>query len=183
MADEESSTPEEDQMERWIVITVVILVLASLIPILSKVKRSRGRNPLLHLFFFAIAITSVFLVPTQIQNALFSPVGVLMVGTIIPVYESIVAVCTIGMKDDIAWVQFWIVNATFTYATEWIDVLKESYPTIAEHWYEFEFFATLWFLLPFTDGSTLVYDMITKVRRRGLCLSLVSFKLLTISHL
>lgn len=159
MADE---GPEDDQMEKWVVITIVILVLASLIPILSKVKRSRGRNPIYHLIFFAVAITSVFLVPAQIQNKLFSPVGVLMVGTILPVYESIVAACSIGQGDDVAWVQFWIVNASFTYATEWVDVLRENYPSIAEHWYEFEFFATLWFLLPFTDGSTLVYDLITK---------------------
>jgi len=152
---------DEEKMARWAVYTICILAIGTLIPILSKVKRSRGKVWYYHLIFLASAVASVFLVPASIQNALFSETGVLIVGTLIPVYESIVAVCTIGVSDDLEWIQFWIVNATFTYATEFMDSFKENYPLVAEHWYEFEFFATLWFLLPFTDGSTLFYDVIT----------------------
>ena len=42
-----------------------------------------------------------------------------------------------------------------------MDVVAEHYPSIAEHWYEFEFFILLWLLLPFTDGSTFMFDKIT----------------------
>lgn len=72
------------------------------------------------------------------------------------------AVCTFGESDDLEWLQFWVVNATFTYATEFMDTIADKVPFVADHWYELEFFITLWFLLPWTDGSTLLYDTITQ---------------------
>jgi hypothetical protein len=166
MSDEAEGPPveetiTEEELAKWMIYGIVIAVFAVLIPILSKIKRTRGKNPFYHLIFLGVAIASAFLVPDNIAKVLFSPAGVLIAGTLIPVYESIVAVCTIGEKDDEEWVQFWIVNASFTYATEFMDVFIQTAPMIAEHWYEFEFFCTLWFLLPFTDGSTLIYDLIT----------------------
>lgn len=47
---------------------------------------------------------------------------------------------------------------TFTYCTEWMDTIAHHYPQLAEHWHEFEFFTILWMLLPFTDGSTLLFN-------------------------
>ena len=43
-----------------------------------------------------------------------------------------------------------------------MDIVAENFPSIAEHWYEFEFFAILWLLLPFTDGSTFIFKKITE---------------------
>lgn len=97
-----------------------------------------------------------------LYSKLFQEAGVLVIGTCIPVYESIVAVCTFGESDDIEWLQFWIINATFTYATEFMDTIADKVPFAADHWYEIEFFITLWFLLPWTDGSTLLYDLVTR---------------------
>ena len=152
----------EQEVPKWAIYTVSIGVFALLIPILAKVKRTRGRNPFYHLIFLGAAIFSFFFVPESIQNVLFSQAGVLIAGSLVPIYESIVAVCTIGDSDDEAWLQFWIVNATFTYATEFMDSFRLSAPALAEHWHELEFFCTLWFLSPFTDGSTLIYDVFTE---------------------
>lgn len=80
----------------------------------------------------------------------------------IPNYESIVAVCTIGEADDNAWLQFWITSGSLAYATEFIDNIRETFPEGGEHWYEFEFFFTLWLLLPCTDGAAVIQDRITK---------------------
>jgi hypothetical protein len=43
-----------------------------------------------------------------------------------------------------------------------MDTIADNVPFAADHWYEMEFFITLWFILPWTDGSTLLYDLITK---------------------
>jgi hypothetical protein len=43
-----------------------------------------------------------------------------------------------------------------------MDIVAEHYPSIAEHWYEFEFFAILWLLLPSTDGSALLFTKVTE---------------------
>merc|ERR1712176_1449480 len=101
-------------------------------------------------------------VPDFIQNTLFSPTGVLIIGTLVPIYESIRAVCTIEASDDEEWLQYWLASAAFTHCTEWMDIVAEHFPTVHEHWYELEFFVLLWMLLPFTDGSALIYKKITE---------------------
>lgn len=65
-------------------------------------------------------------------------------------------------QDDAAWVQFWIVSATVSFATEFMDDITAKLPSAGEHWYEVEFFFNLWLLLPLTDGSALIFDNITK---------------------
>ena len=40
--------------------------------------------------------------------------------------------------------------------------MAEHYPDVAEHWYEFEFFAILWLLLPTTDGSSFLFTQVTE---------------------
>jgi hypothetical protein len=42
-----------------------------------------------------------------------------------------------------------------------VDGCRRRVLSIPEHWYEFESFTLLWLLLPFTDGSTLMFDKIT----------------------
>jgi len=151
----------DEEMAKWLIYGISIAVFAVFVPILSKFPRSRGRNIVYHISFVAVAIASITIVPESIQGVIFSPGGVLLVGTMIPVYESIVAVCTFGEADDVEWLQFWVVNASLTYSTEFMDTIAENVPFVAEHWYELEFFLTAWFLLPWTDGSTLVYDYFT----------------------
>ena len=88
--------------------------------------------------------------------------GVLLIGSVVPVYESIVAACSVETSDDLAWLQFWLASGSFAFATEFMDEITAYLPEAGEHWYEFEFFLTAWFMLPFTDGSGLMYDLVTK---------------------
>mmetsp|Transcript_31263 Transcript_31263/g.73345 ORF Transcript_31263/g.73345 Transcript_31263/m.73345 type:complete len:281 (+) Transcript_31263:221-1063(+) len=83
-------------------------------------------------------------------------------GSALPIYESIVAACSIGASDDIAWLQFWLASGSFSFATEFMDEITAYLPEAGEHWYEFEFFLVAWFMLPFTDGSSLIYDLVTE---------------------
>jgi hypothetical protein len=145
----------------------VLIYLASIVAcvvaarFLDKFPRTRGKNFIFHGAFVVAAILLVVLLPDTIQNEIFSPGGVVVVGTILPVYSSIVAVCTPGEEDDSAWLQYWIASGAFNYATEFIDDIKNYFPNGGEHWYEFEFFVTLWLMLPFTDGAAVLYDYIT----------------------
>ena len=129
---------------------------------LRKVPRTKGTNLKNHVIFVLVSSITLYFLPEFIQTLFFSKGGVLIIGTIFPIFESIRAVVSIGKEDDVAWVQFWLASGTFSFCTEWMDVVAEQHPWIAEHWYEFEFLALLWFVLPFTDGSTLMFDRVTK---------------------
>jgi hypothetical protein len=146
--------------EKLAIYGISFLLVIILTPLLSRIPRSRGKNPIFHLLYLAAVLTTLFLLPAFIQDEVFSPGGVLVIGTVIPIYESIVAVCTIGEADDNAWLQFWITSGSLAYATEFIDNVREKFPEGGEHWYEFEFFFTLWLLLPFTDGAAVIQDKV-----------------------
>jgi len=187
-------------MEEFILYGTAIAVTAVLILALKKVPRTKGKRVEFHVAYFVACALILFFVPEFIQTIFFGRAGVLIVGTLVPIYESIKAVVSIDEADDVAWLQFWLASGmyvvrvcvrctlpfgrllrpcsvqnptiesfpipychtgTFTYCTEWMDVVSENYPSIAEHWYEFEFLTLLWLLLPFTDGSTLLFDTIT----------------------
>lgn len=148
-----------EKVTTYLVATALVVVLT---PLLRKVRRSRGKNLIYHALFVAAAVALLLFLPEDIQDDVFSPGGVLVIGSIVPVYESIVAVCTPGEGDDRAWLQFWIASGTLSYCTEWIDDIKQRFPQGGEHWYEFEFFLTLWLLLPFTDGAALFFDKVTE---------------------
>jgi hypothetical protein len=67
------------------------------------------------------------------------------------------------------WLQFWIVSSSFSYVTEFMDTISEHSPMVANHWYEMEFFITLWLVLPWTDGSTLLCDKVCTCSCIGSC--------------
>jgi len=146
-----------------------IALVVLLTPFLQKMERTRGKTLWIHIVYAAVASAVLLLVPDTYQNLVFTETGVLVVGTIVPVYSSIVAVCTIDESDDVAWLQFWVASATFTYATEFVDTIAEHSPFVAEHWYELEFWFMLWLMLPFTDGAGVIYDLFTKPVLAPLC--------------
>mmetsp|Transcript_36516 Transcript_36516/g.53554 ORF Transcript_36516/g.53554 Transcript_36516/m.53554 type:complete len:338 (-) Transcript_36516:320-1333(-) len=156
----EDETHADDASE-FIIACVAILGLCISTPLMSRFPRSHGANPYFHVAFAVVSGLLLFFVPDYIQDVIFSPGGVLFLGTILPIYESIVAVCTIGDADDKCWLQYWIVFVTFSFGTEFMDVIAENFPSVAEHWYKFEIFTTLWLLLPFTDGAGLFNDLVT----------------------
>jgi len=155
----------EDEAIFWhkaMIYGILVISTLGVRPLLMKCRRTRGTNIVYQLVFIVAAMAAAMLTPNYVGDVLFSEAGVLIMGTLIPVYQSIIAVCTVGEADDTIWLQFWIVNATFTYATEFIDTIKETLPNGGEHWYEFEFILTIWLMLPFTDGASLVYDKFTE---------------------
>jgi len=149
-------------MEEVVILTVTILGLLTLFLTLRKVPRTKGKNLQYQAGYLVFASVIVCFTPEYIDDFVFSPGGVLVIGTLIPVYESIRAVCTIEEGDDIEWLQYWLASGAFTYCTEWMDIVAENYPQISDNWYKFEFITLLWMLLPFTDGSALLYSKITE---------------------
>jgi receptor expression-enhancing protein 5/6 len=138
-----------------------VVVAATLTPFLSKFPRSRGKKVVYHIAFIAVSACMVLFIPDWVQHELFSPGGVLLIGIVIPVYESVVAACSLESKNTTSWLQFWIASGSFSFATEFMDDITTHLPNAGEHWYEFEFFLTGWLMLPFTDGSGLLYEKIT----------------------
>jgi hypothetical protein len=147
--------------ENWMLYGITLAVVCVGTPLLHKVPRSQGKQPLFHILFLVAAAALLLLVPSWVQDELFSPGGVLLIGTLVPIYESVLAVCSLDAADDVAWLQFWIASATFSFATEFMDEITEQLPQAGEHWYEFEFFFTLWLALPMTDGAGLLYEKVT----------------------
>lgn len=137
-------------------------VFLCLLPLLHRLPRTRGRVWYWHVVFVLFQMTCLWLLPDFVQTEVFSPGGVVVIGTILPIYESIVAVCSIGQADDTSWLQYWIASASVSFATEFMDEIRHWLPSAGEHWYEFEFFLNLWLLFPLTDGSALLYDCITR---------------------
>jgi receptor expression-enhancing protein 5/6 len=148
--------------DKFLVYVASTLLLVLSVPFLSKLPRSRGRKPLFHIAFVIAAVGSLVILPGGIQDEIFSPGGVVVIGTILPIYESVRAICTPGKADDTIWLQFWIASGMLSYATEFVDEIREYFPKGGEHWYEFEFFLTLWLMFPLTDGATLMYDVFTE---------------------
>ena len=91
-----------------------ILVVAITVATFHNYPRSQGKNIKSHIAFFMVAAAVLFFVPDYIQNVIFSQGGVLVIGTIVPIYESIRAVCTIEEADDTAWLQYWISSGKST---------------------------------------------------------------------
>lgn len=130
--------------------------------ILQKCRRTKGRNILYHVIFVILAGVSLKFIPTWVQTEIFSPGGVLVMGTFLPIYEGVVALCTITTTDDRFWLQYFILQTSFSLATEFMDEITARLPQAGKHWYEFEFIVTFWLMNPFTDGACLVFDAFTK---------------------
>lgn len=148
--------------ENWMLYGITIVVVAVGTHLLHFVPRTKGKNPLYHGLFLAGVVALLLLVPEWVQDELFSPGGVLLIGTLVPIYETVCAVVSIDAADDAAWLQFWVTSGSFSFATEFMDEITAQLPAAGEHWYEFEFFLTLWLALPMTDGAGLIYETITK---------------------
>lgn len=97
-------------MEDLSIYSTVILGLAALLIIFKKVPRTKGVKVENHFIYVIFVSVTLYFCPDFIQNALFSPEGVVIVGTILPIYESIKAVVSIDDLDDVAWLQFWLIS-------------------------------------------------------------------------
>ena len=122
--------------DKIIIYVVSVLLVIGLSPFLSRLPRTRGKNPIYHGAFVVAAVLILLFLNNDIQHEIFSPGGVVVIGTILPVYESIKAVCTPGEDDDSAWLQYWIASGALSYSTEFIDEIRHVFPQGGEHWYE-----------------------------------------------
>jgi hypothetical protein len=121
-------------MDKILLYGITIAVIAGLTPLLHRIPRTRGRNPIFHALFFAGVFVVLKVVPDWVHDEIFSPGGVLVLGTVIPVYESVVAVCSVDTIDDTVWLQYWIASGTFSFATEFMDDIRARLPQAGDHW-------------------------------------------------
>ena len=96
---------KEIDWDKIITYLVSIALVCVATPFIDKFQRTRGKNIVYHVVYVVVAFALLFFLPDDIQNEVFTPGGVLVIGTIVPVYTSIVAVCTPGEEDDSAWLQ------------------------------------------------------------------------------
>jgi hypothetical protein len=128
------SIMREIPTEKLAIYCVSVLLVGLLVPLLARLPRKRGKNPIYHVAYAAAVIVTIIFLPGFIQDEIFSPGGVVVIGTLLPIYSSILAVCTPGEADDIVWLQYWIASGTLSYCTEFIDEIREYFPNGGEHW-------------------------------------------------
>jgi len=124
----------------------------------TNTQRTHGRVLWYHWAFF-VTIPCLLYLPDYIQNHIFTPLGIALIATIYPVNESLKAVCSLGFAADDTWLQYWVAQVILFYsALGWA-----YYQPLAdtEILYKAQFFYTLWLVLPYTDGSALIFDGIT----------------------
>ena len=112
-------------IEDLIVLCVAAIGLIFLSLILSKAPRTKGIKIEAHIIYLALVVIILWLCPEFIQKSLFSHLGVVIVGTFMPIYESIKAVVSIDVLiddddvddddnnkrvDDTDWLEFWIIS-------------------------------------------------------------------------
>jgi receptor expression-enhancing protein 5/6 len=135
---------------------LAILSIVGIIMISSRApKRTRGREVKYQTMFAVPALVFFFLIPFWLKEILFTPLSVVIAGSVFPIYESLRAVCTIETTDDTAWLTYWIAQGTISFSTEWVDKVGQG---THANWYLFELLLSLWLLLPWTDGATLLFD-------------------------
>jgi hypothetical protein len=140
--------------------SVVAAILLSFV--LRFLPRMRKPPIWIHFLYLVIVGVTLRFLPEWIQDEFFSPGGVVLVGTILPIYSSIIAVCSIDSEDDVLWLQFWMLWGSLSFFTEFMDDITAHLPQAGEHWFEFELWTVVWLILPLTNGTAVLYDLITK---------------------
>lgn len=149
--------------DKWALYSAALLAVMGLSVLLTRTPRWRNPPLWIHPLYAVITATTCrLLIPNWVQDELFSPGGVLLLGTFLPIHNSIVALCTVSSSDDELWLQYWITWGSLSFLTEFMDDTTAYLPKAGEHWYEFEFFTVLWLVLPYTNGAAVVYDKVTK---------------------
>lgn len=117
--------------------------------LVRKIPRSGGHGPswlkeifpeplataALHIGYVLHIAIVLKIMPNGLRDVLFSPTGIILLGTVFPVVESIRAAATDTSSDDRIWLQYWIMHGLFSYSTEFVDRLADRYPFIHRHWF------------------------------------------------
>jgi len=156
---------DDDSGINWTQVGIAVTcVLGAYAIVISLLRFPRTKGIVLenHLYFLGIAAILFFFTPLNIAEGLFSKLSIAVIGSALPIYHSIRAVATPEQTDDKIWLTYWIAHGSMQYTTEWIDHVAENDPDKFEWWFQLEFFFYLWLLLPFTDGTTLLFDKVTE---------------------
>lgn len=114
-----------------------------------------------HAAYWAIAAVVIGLAaPLGIAPSIFSGLTVTVIGVVLPIYESIRAVCSPEEDDDKAWLQYWMVGGVLFMATTWVDDVLGDTGDV--YWDETICFLFFWLYFPKTDGAVLIYNHITE---------------------
>ena len=134
------------------VTSIIALALASALVVLAtwRFRRTNGRNWQFHAIYAAIVTVLVLVTPLAVKQVAFSAVGVVVAGTIFPLYESLRALCTPSTCDDMEWLQYWTAAGAISFLTAYL----KDYQITSDHvqlvWFQLEFFYLIWLYLPFT---------------------------------
>lgn len=161
-------TPDNSADDGWInwtevgIFTACVVGAYAIVQSLIIFPRTKGRVWQNHLYFLCIAALLIFFTPTRIAEGLFSKLTIAVIGSALPVYHSVLAVATPEQTDDKIWLTYWIAHGSIQYSTEWVDDIAGKNIDEMEWWFQLQFFLYLWLLLPFTDGTTLLFDGFTE---------------------
>ena len=62
---------EEGDVAKWLIYAIAVAFVIVLVPILSRIPRSRGKNIIYHAIFLAVAAALLLLVPEEFQDVFF----------------------------------------------------------------------------------------------------------------
>ena len=146
--------------------------------LVEKLPRSGGQAPaflsafgvpepaaavLFHLGYVLHCFLVLAVMPAGLKSAVFSPAGVVLVGTVFPLVESIKAAASTSTASEHDWLQYWILHGCLSVVSQDAGrFLSRFGDGVVNHFYEFQFYSVLWLILPMTDGSAVVNEQVTK---------------------
>jgi hypothetical protein len=86
--------------------TIVACLFPLFFLIERRIPRSGGLNWKYHVLFLLVSGVAVYFIPPDVKFGLYSPLGIMVIGSLFPIYESIRAVCTPQGDDDTVWLQY-----------------------------------------------------------------------------
>ena len=106
-----------------------------------------GATGLFHLGYFLHCFLVIAIMPRGLKDTVFSPAGVILLGTVFPLVESIKAAAR-SREDSAAtsrtWLMYWVMHGIFSFAShDMAKVIKRFGPRGGKHWYEFQFYSKL----------------------------------------
>jgi TB2/DP1, HVA22 family len=134
------------------VASIIALALACVLVILAtwRFRRTKGLVWKFHAIYFAIVAALVLITPLSVKQVAFSTAGVVVAGTIFPLYESLRALCTPSTADDMEWLQYWTAAGVIAFTTAYLKDYRIASDHVQLIWFQFEFFFFIWLYLPFT---------------------------------
>lgn len=114
---------------------------------LERIRSKTKINPFIVLLGLAAALTAVFYGHFQERICLF-------VGTLFPIYMSVIAIESPDKEDDKHWCTYWVVFFSFTFVENYANLALELIP----FYFLIKLAFLIWLFLPATNGANLIYN-------------------------